>query len=74
MRIGVPEDQNHLEEEHTRRPHNRCSAEPGKNEPGHHRLDLKQQERADKNRNSVSKHLKSQKRIGLGQLKSNRKF
>ncbi len=46
--IKVAEQQDHLEEEHARRPHRRRSAEPRQDHLADHRLYLKEQEGAEK--------------------------
>jgi len=52
MRSGIPSQQRHLEKQQARGPHRRRPAEPRQNRFGDERLDLKQQECAEKDRNS----------------------
>ena len=47
VRVGVPAQQGHLEEEHATRPDCGRSAEPRQNQLGNERLHLKEQKRAE---------------------------
>ena len=47
VRVGVAREQRHLEEQQARAPHGRPAAEPRQDEPGRHRLDEEQEERAE---------------------------
>jgi hypothetical protein len=54
MRVGVPPEEQHLEEQHAGGPHAGHAAEPGKNEFRNEWLDLKQQKSAQKDRERVN--------------------
>jgi hypothetical protein len=56
MRVGVAKDKNQLKKQHTGGPNESRSTEPGQNKSCDHRLNLKKQKRAYKNRRGVSKH------------------
>ena len=47
MRVSIPAQQGHLEEEHAARPDRGRSAEPRQNQLGNERLHLKEQKRAE---------------------------
>ena len=47
VRVSVPAQQRHLEEEHAARPDRGGTAEPGQNQLGYERLHLKKQEGAE---------------------------
>ena len=53
MSVDIPPEEEDLEKEHTRGPDSRCASEPGKNIPGDNGLDLKEQKRTEKNRQSI---------------------
>ena len=50
--VQIAAEQQRLEEQHTGRPDGRRPAEPGQDRLAHHRLHLKQQKRAQENRNA----------------------
>jgi hypothetical protein len=50
MRVRVARKQRRLKKQHAGSPHRGPAAEPGQDEPSHHRLNLKKQEGAEKNR------------------------
>ena len=49
MRVSIPAQQGHLEEEHAARPDRGRSAEPRQNQLGNERLHLEEQKRAEQN-------------------------
>jgi hypothetical protein len=48
MRIQITAKQHALEKQHCRGPHRRPATKPGQDRLAHHRLNLEQQKRADK--------------------------
>jgi hypothetical protein len=44
VRVSVAPDEQHLEEQHARRPHRRAAAEPGQDEAGDERLHQEEEE------------------------------
>ena len=56
VRVKISAQEHQLEKQQRRAPHRRRAAEPGQDEFRDQRLDLKEQERAQKDRNGVDEH------------------
>src|SRR5690348_7779928 len=64
MRVGVAEQQGHLEEEEARSPDRGRASEPGQNDLGDDRLDLKQEEGAAEDRDRITQRVQEPRSAG----------